>query len=93
MVYNNQYLYKWHVDRHIFPNEKITAEEKKPVGYFAFHNNQWIFINQTLTGLKDLSAKKDIPQGSHVVLSDGMQLLLSPEENGRLVQVQMVDAR
>lgn len=93
MVYNNQYLYPWHVDRHVFPNEKIAAEQKKPVGYFVFHNNQWLFVNQTLPGLKDLAANKPVPPGSPVVLADGMQLLLSPEEGGRLAQIQMVDAR
>jgi serine/threonine protein kinase len=90
MVYTDQYLYPWHVDRLIAPNEKLTPEQKKPVGYFVLHNGQWWFVNQTLTGLKDVTNKKDIPVGSKVELVDGIQLLLSPEESGRLVQVQMV---
>ncbi len=93
MVYTDQYLYPWHVNRHIVPNERLTPEQKKPVGYFVLHNGQWWFINQTLTGLKDVTNKTDIPLGSKVELVDGLQLLLSPEDNGRLVQVQMVKGK
>jgi serine/threonine protein kinase len=93
MVYTNQYLYPWHVNRHIAPNEKLTPEQKKPVGYFVLHKGQWWFVNQTLTGLKDITNKTDIPLGSKVELVDGLQLLLSPEDNGRLVQIQMVKGK
>lgn len=90
MVYTDQYLYQWHVNRHIAPNEKLTADQKKPVGYFVLHNNQWWFVNQTLNTLKDVTNKKDIAPGSKVELVDGLQLLLSSDVDGRLVQVQMV---
>ncbi len=90
MVYSNQYLYQWHANRLIFPNERLSEEQKKPVGYFSFHQGKWIFVNQRLTGLKDLTAKKDIPIGKAIELTDNQQILLSPEEGGRLVQVQMV---
>lgn len=93
MVYTDQYLYPWHVNRHIVPNERLTPEQKKPVGYFVLHDAQWWFVNQTLTGLKDVTNKTDIPLGSKVELVDGLQLLLSPENNGRLVQVQMVKGK
>lgn len=92
MVYNNQYLYQWHVNKKISANERLTPEQKKPVGYFAFHQNKWVFINQTLTGLKDVSEKKDIKQKEMVELTDGKQILLSGEEGGRLIQVQLVTA-
>ena len=93
MVYTDQYLYPWHVNRHIAPNEKLTLDQKKPVGYFVLHNGRWWFVNQALTGLKDVTNKTDIPSGSKVELVDGLQLLLSPEDNGRLVQVQMVKGK
>lgn len=93
MVYSNQYLYQWHVNRNIFPNEKLSAEQKKPVGYFVFHNGSWIFINQTLSGMKDLSAGgKIVKPNEKVDLTDGKQILLSPEDGGRLIQVQLVGA-
>jgi len=50
MVYHNQYLYKWHVDRTIFPNERIKPADKKPVGYFVLHRNEWLFINHKIRG-------------------------------------------
>ena len=92
MVYNNQYLYPWHVDRTIFPNERLSDADKKPVGYFAFHKNKWIFINQTLKGLRDVTGQRQIEINDFVELKDGLQLLLSPEKNGRLVHVSLVEA-
>lgn len=90
MVYNNQYLYPWHTNRNIFPNEKLTAQEVKPVGYFVFHNNKWQLINQTLTSLKDVTTDKEIPVGSAIELIDGKKILLSKENGGRLLIVQLV---
>lgn len=90
MVYTGQYLYPWHSSRNLFPSEKLTEDQKKPVGYFSFHNGKWIFVNQRLPGLKDVTANKPIAINAGLELVDGQQILLSPEEGGRLVQVQMV---
>ena len=92
MVYTNQYLYPWHASRRVVPNEKLTAEQRKPVGYFVFHQGKWLLINQTLAGLKDVDANKPIPPGSSVELIDGLKLLLNPDEGGRLIHIQMVKA-
>jgi serine/threonine protein kinase len=91
MVYHNQYLYPWHINRNITPNEKLTADQKKPVGYFVFHQGKWQLVNQTLTSLKDVTENKEIPVNSMVELTDGKQLLLSKEEGGRLVIIQLVN--
>lgn len=85
MVYNNQYLFQWHVNRNTIRNEKITAAQKVPVGYFVFHQQKWVLVNQQLTSLKDLTEDKEIPIGSMVELTDGKKLLLSREEGGRVV--------
>ncbi|MDA7936683.1 kinase [bacterium] len=94
MVYHNQYLHQWHVNRKIVPGERLTAEQSKPVGYFSFHRGRWVLVNQTLAGmtvLEDGGQKKTpIEQGKSVTLVDGMNLLMSSEDGGRLVQVQMV---
>jgi serine/threonine protein kinase len=90
MVYHDQYLYAWHVDRNVFPNEKLADEQKRPVGYFKFHQGRWVFVNQRLPAMKDLTGKADVPINTMVELAEGQQLLLSPEDGGRLVQVQMV---
>ncbi|MDR2962833.1 MAG: kinase [Bacteroidales bacterium] len=91
MVYHNQYLYAWHVNRNLSPNEKLTAGQKKPVGYFVFHNNKWLFVNQTLTDLEDKTENRKIPIGQAVELTDGKQILLSKEEGGRLIVVQLAN--
>jgi serine/threonine protein kinase len=90
MVYHNQYLYRWHVNKRIFPNEKLTENDKKPVGYFSFHNGRWVLVNQNIPDLKDVTEDKAIPIGSMVELKDGKQILLSREEGGRLIFVQML---
>ena len=89
MVYNDQYLYPWHVNRNVFPNEKISEELKRPVAYFKLHGGRWVLVNQSLPGLKDVTNSKEIPIGQMVELTDDLKLLLSPEEGGRLVHVQM----
>lgn len=90
MVYNNQYLYAWHANRNISPNEKLPQEDKKPVGYFVFHQNKWVFVNQRLPKMKDLTSNKNIAINSMVDITDGKKLLLSDEDGGRVVLVQMV---
>lgn len=91
MVYHNQYLFQWHVNRNLARNEKLTAQQKVPVGYFTFHNQAWVFVNQTLTSLVDKTEEKDIQIGEMVVLTDGKKLLLSKEEGGRVVVITMAN--
>lgn len=91
MVYNNQYLFQWHVTQKVIRSEKLTAEQKKPVGYFTFHNNKWVLVNQTLTSLVDKTENKDIPIGTMVELTHGKQLLLSKEEGGRVVVITLAN--
>ncbi|MDR2140352.1 MAG: kinase [Deltaproteobacteria bacterium] len=93
MIYNNQYLYPWHVWRNIFPNEKLAENDKKPVAYFSFFKNNWIMVNQQLDSLINLSDNKTpIAKGKAVTLTDGLQLQLSTEPAGRLVNVSLVQA-
>jgi hypothetical protein len=74
-------------------NEKLTAEQKVPVGYFTFHNGKWVLVNQKLTSLKDLTENKEVPVGTMVDITDGKRLLLSNEESGRVVIVTMANDR
>jgi hypothetical protein len=91
MVYNNQYLFQWHVNRNVIRNEKLTAEQKVPVGYFTFHNNEWVLVNQTLNSLKDVTADNVIAPGTMVAITDGKKLLLSSEDGGRIVLISMAN--
>jgi serine/threonine protein kinase len=91
MVYNNQYLFQWHVNRNIVRNERLTDADKIPVGYFTFHNNKWVLVNQKLNSLKDLTEDKEIPMNTMVELTDGKKLLLSKEDGGRVVVISMAN--
>jgi hypothetical protein len=90
MVYEKQLLYMWHVNRFVNANEKTTAEQKIPVGDFHFHNGKWILINRRLTSLYDKDIDKKIEIGEAVELSEGRKILLSTDEGGRLIIVQLV---
>ncbi|MDV3506602.1 kinase [Elizabethkingia anophelis] len=91
MVYHNQYLFKWHVSRKVIRNEILTAEDKKTVGYFTFNQNKWVLVNQSLTGMKDLTEQKEILPNSMVELTHGKKILLSNEEGGRLLYITIIN--
>ncbi len=91
MIYNNQSLFLWHVNRTIFPNERLTPEQKKRVGYFVFHENIWWLVNEGLSELMDVDSREKFAIGSQVELTEGRKLLLSRGDGGRLVVVQMVE--
>ena len=88
----NQFcLFQWHVNRNVIRSEKLTAEQKIPVGYFTFHETKWVFVNQKLTSLIDKTDDKEIPIGSMVELIDGKKLLLSKEDGGRVILVTLAN--
>lgn len=91
VVYNNSTLHYWHSNRNIIRNERLTDSQKVRVGYFSFHNNKWVFVNEKLTSLKDVTEDKEIPIGSMVEISDGKKLLLSKEEGGRVVIISIAN--
>lgn len=91
MVYDKQSLYMWHVSRLISPNEKTKPEHKKPVGDFHFHNGRWVLINRSLPGMYDKSEDKKIEPGEAVALEEGKKILLSGENGGRLIVIQLVN--
>ena len=84
----------WHVNRFIVPNEKTKEEDKKPAGDFHFFKNQWILINRRLPNMFEITddgSKKAIGIGGYVALTEGKKILLSTEDGGRLVVVQLVN--
>jgi hypothetical protein len=90
MVYDKQSLYMWHVNRFISANEKTRPEHRKPVGDFHFHQGQWILINRSLPNMWDKSDNRRIGIGEYVPLTEGRKILLSDEDGGRLIVVQLV---
>jgi serine/threonine protein kinase len=96
MVYTNQSLFQWHTNRNITPNERLCDAQRKREGYFVLHNDVWYLVNEQMSDLMDITdpnAKRQIPKGGRVVLSDGLQLLFSRQDGGRLAVVQMVEGK
>ncbi len=91
MVYSNQSLFAWHVNRNVFPNERLTDDQKRRVGYFVQHQGAWYLVNERLPDLTDVGTKTPIPPGGKVELTDGRQLLFSREDGGRLAVVQIAE--
>jgi serine/threonine protein kinase len=91
MVYDKQLLYMWHVNKFVSAGERTTAEQKIPVGDFHFHNGKWILINRKLTSMYDKDIDKKIEIGEAVELTEGKKILLSKEDGGRLIIVQLVN--
>ncbi len=89
MVYSGQSLYKWHVDRNIFPNEKTKPEDCKRVGYFSFYKGRWVLVNLTLDSMKNMTTGEMVVPGTQVELTNGLQLLFSCGPTGRLAHVQI----
>ncbi|MEI7048528.1 hypothetical protein V9W35_25140, partial [Klebsiella pneumoniae] len=77
--------------RLIAPNERTTDEQKKRVGYFVFHNDQWWLVNEGLSGLILLPERKKVGIGEKLLLEDNTQFILSSEDGGRLVVVQLLN--
>lgn len=93
MVYHNQHLFQWHVNRKVVPGERLTTEQCTPAGYFQLHRGKWYLVNQTLTKMAEVDesgTKSPVAIGSRVELSDNKRILLSDEDGGRLVHVQLV---
>jgi serine/threonine protein kinase len=87
VVYNNATLHQWHTNRNIIRNERLTDKEKISEGYFAFHNGKWVFVNQRLNSLRDVTEDKEIPIGSMVEITNGKKLLFSKEDGGRVAVI------
>ena len=92
MVWTGQSLFHWHANSLIAPNEKITDDDKRRVGYFVLHDDRWWLVNERMPDMKDVTAKIQIPMGGKVELKDGQQILLAKGDGGRLMAVQMVQA-
>ena len=96
MVYPEQSLFHWHIDRKVFPNERLSEDHKKRVGYFILHDGMWRLVNERMPDLIDVTDQNNtqpIGVGDSVVLKDNTQLLFSKSDGGRLGVVQLVDGR
>lgn len=90
MVYNGTRLYQWHSNPTIAYNEKLTAEQKKPLAIFQYYQGHWYLRNENAPGMMDLNDKKPIAVGSAVILRDNDKIRLD-DEKSRMIYVQMVN--
>lgn len=91
MVYNGQNIYLWHAHKTIFPNEKLSDEQRIPIADFQVINKRWYLINRRLPSMLDKSEDRPIPINSAVEISNGKKILLSSEIDGRLLIVTMIN--
>ncbi len=94
MVYTNQSMFAWHANNLVVPNERLTDDQKKRMGYFVLHNDQWWLVNERLPDLIDVTnePKVPVPIGGKLELKDGQKILFAKGDGGRLAVVQMVTA-
>jgi serine/threonine protein kinase len=93
MVYPNQSLFPWHVNRHVVPNERISPQDRHRVGYFLQHNGRWLLVNERMQGLVDVRDNKPVPPGNPIELTQGLQLLCGRDRGDRLIVVQLAGSR
>jgi serine/threonine protein kinase len=91
VIYHNNTLHNWHINKNIVRNEKLKKNEKARVGYFSLYNNKWVFVNEKLSSLRDVTEDKKVPIGSMVDLTNNKQLLLSKEEGGRVITISIAN--
>lgn len=91
MVYSNQSLFPWHVDRTITPNERLAANQRSRVGYFVQHQGRWFLVNEAMPALRNAQTGEDFPVGSQIELKEGLQLITGKHPGSRLFHVQMVN--
>lgn len=94
VVCNQTTLHKWHVSKDVLRNEKLTASDKKRVGYFSWHNQKWLFVNEKLDSLKDVTDSNNhqvVGTGECIEVQNGMKLLLSDKDNGRVAVISIAN--
>ena len=92
MIYKDQSIFPWHINRAIIPNERLDPKHNSRIGYCIFHNKHWLFVNEKLTQLFDYSNQEDIKSikiGDSIELKEGTKLLVKNENSSRLLLVQL----
>lgn len=87
VVYHDRPLFRWHAFAGEFPGE---SADRAPLGYCAWHEGRWLFVNQDLPALTSPSGTR-IPVGQAIELRAGSYFRFAQDEKGRMAEVQFVD--
>ena len=93
VVFHNQQLFLWHCDRAVIPNEGLSSQQTKRVGYFQEVAGRWWFVNEGLSDLLDVSTDGSplrVRVGDRVEIKSN-QKLLPLGQRGRLAFIQVVN--
>lgn len=93
MVYKDQSLFKWHINRSISPNERLKASDASRIGYFTEHNGAWYLVNEHMSEMYVYEGgnKVRIEKGKHVKLSSDTKVSFGQSKDFRMFVVQMVE--
>ena len=90
-VYDGLSLYPWHASRFVFPNERLDPALRDRVAYLRWHEGAWRLVNAGLPDMVEVETGRAVGVGEMTTLAEGRQILLSREDGGRLVQVQIAN--
>lgn len=79
-VWNNRYLYKWH----LFSNLSPQQAERDPQAYFSYYQDKWWMVNQSGHDMIIVDEEEYLRDGHAVEITEGLKVLMSPEDSGRL---------
>jgi len=94
MIYKDQSIFAWHIDRKIIPNERLIDEYNSRIGYCIFHEGNWLFVNEKLDNLVDYTDEKNTKKvaiGEYITLVEGTKMVVTHQNSKRLLLVQLVE--
>jgi serine/threonine protein kinase len=85
-VWAGKYLYDWH----FFANTTPLNSNRKPLAYFAAQKAKWYLVNQSEADMWLPDSSERVAHGKGVVIQQGLKVLFSEAEGGRLAIFDML---
>jgi hypothetical protein len=86
-IWNNRYLYKWHV----YSNVNPLQTDREPQAYFSYYQDRWWMVNQSGDDMILVDEQEYLRDGHAVELTPDLKVLFSPEDGGRLAIFSFID--
>ncbi len=84
--HDRKILHRWHTHSRVQPVEGVDAT---PLARIVEHQGRWLLVNLQLDGMISPGGNR-VPRQQACELKEGGHVLLSGEENGRLVTIRMI---